>query len=281
VTAWPNLFLVGAAKAGTTSLWRYLSEHPDVFMSPHKEPHFFAGGVDGSYPVVEEAEYLRLFRGVRREAVVGEASTSYLWHEPAAAAIAARVPDARIVVSLRDPVERTRSSYWMWRRQGRETRSFEETVRAEVDAGPDDEGRPTRHVGRSFYAAGLRRYLERFEHVHVLFFDDLAAAPEQALRGLFAFLGVDEAVAGRIEPRVHNVDRLPRARALRPLLHTQTARVVGSKLPGSLTALAWKRPHRTPPDAATIALLEQLFRDDVREVETLIGRPVPWPRFAG
>jgi Sulfotransferase family len=260
----PNLFVVGAAKAGTTSLWRYLSEHPEVAMSREKEPEFFRRGGD-------EAAYLALFGDAP---VVGEASTSYLWHAPSADRIAAFAPGARIVVSLRDPVDRAWSSYRMWRRLGRETRSFAEVVRAELDAGLVERGRPSHHVGRSLYADSLRRYADRFEHVHVLLFDDLTARHGRVLRD--AFLDVDTVPAARIASRLHNSDRLPRARALRPLLETETARVVGSRLPRSVTALAWRQPTGPSPDAATTALLEELYREDTREVEALLGRRLPW-----
>ena len=100
---WPNLFIVGAAKGGTTSLWRCLAEHPEIFMSRLKEPHFFSRHQPPIYPTVhDEAAYLRLFAGARTR-LRGEASPSYLWSEAAAARIERVSPDARILVALAEP----------------------------------------------------------------------------------------------------------------------------------------------------------------------------------
>src|SRR5919108_5774969 len=108
---WPNLFIVGAAKAGTTSLYHYLAQHPDVYMAPMKEPHFFSQirpdpKLEAFFPHVDnEAKYLALFAAAGDEKVRGEASTSYLWHPDVADAIRSKRPDAKIVAMLRDPLE--------------------------------------------------------------------------------------------------------------------------------------------------------------------------------
>src|SRR2546421_5730717 len=87
---WPNLFLVGAGKAGTTSLWHYLDSHPDISMSRVKEPHFFSRGGLPGLPVVKSAEaYLDLFAGAGQARYRGEASPSYLCDEGSARAIKA------------------------------------------------------------------------------------------------------------------------------------------------------------------------------------------------
>ena len=139
-SAWPNLFIVGAAKAGTTSLAYYLSQHADVFMSKMKEPHYFSavrpeGKFAHAVPVVsDEASYLRLFQGADGVHYRGEASTSYLWSEAAAARIAERSPDARIIAVLREPIERLHSHYLNELREGIETRPIERAVREDFAA---------------------------------------------------------------------------------------------------------------------------------------------------
>ena len=138
----PNFFVVGAPKAGTTSLYHYLRQHPDIYMSPIKEPRFFSlearpmnfepsyqmrairqaeevheylqGPMVGKCPsgiVYEWPDYLRLFAAATTERAVGEASASYLWSKTAASAIASRIPRARILMVLRSPAERAFSQY--------------------------------------------------------------------------------------------------------------------------------------------------------------------------
>ena len=122
--ALPNFLIIGAAKAGTTSLYRYLEQHPEVYMSPVKEPKFFAlGGERLDYrgpgdearmrgaSVTSLEDYRELFRGVSTETAVGEASTLYLYSERAAARIKHHVPDVKLIAVLRNPVDRAYSDF--------------------------------------------------------------------------------------------------------------------------------------------------------------------------
>jgi Sulfotransferase family len=95
----PNFFIIGAQKAGTTSLYYYLKQHPQIYMSPRKEPHFFEGMHSDFYrparatlPVTDLADYQALFEGVTDEKAIGEASASYLYSPKAPALINAPSP---------------------------------------------------------------------------------------------------------------------------------------------------------------------------------------------
>src|ERR1700752_3456715 len=106
---WPNFFLVGAAKAGTTSIYAYLSQHPAVFFPSIKEPHFFTDVRPAPEQqflieeVTKRSAYLRLYIRAASHPVIGDASPSYLWHPEVAQRICAEVPQAKIAVILRDP----------------------------------------------------------------------------------------------------------------------------------------------------------------------------------
>src|SRR4051812_23135116 len=105
-TLLPNLLVIGAAKAGTTSLWHYLDAHPSVFMAPAKELHFFDLDENWNRGIPWYAEH---FAGSESSPVVGEATPGYTRypHRPhAAARAAATVPDARLIYLVRDPIER-------------------------------------------------------------------------------------------------------------------------------------------------------------------------------
>ena len=118
---WPNLFIVGAAKAGSTSLYNYLKNIPGIYMSPIKEPNFFAEMTHNNpvWSTIDDKEkYLRLFHKVRDEKIIGEASVSYLHDLNAPRRIHQRVPDSRIIICLRDPVERGFSHYLHFKRNG-------------------------------------------------------------------------------------------------------------------------------------------------------------------
>src|SRR5690554_2276490 len=133
----PNFIVIGATKAGTSSLRHYLRQHPDIFIpDAYKEPGFFCYGAkgDGMHRIVrDEARYYALFDGVADEAAWGEITPHYLTFPPAAANIHAAAPEARLSVSLRNPVDRAFSLYQMNLRNKRHNEgvSFVDAVRVD------------------------------------------------------------------------------------------------------------------------------------------------------
>ena len=157
--AGPNLFVVGAAKSGTTSLWTHLDAHPDVFMSRPKEPHFFSRATTPVEQLVKDpVEYAGLFARGAAHRYRGDASPSYLWDPDSSARIREAVPGARIIISLRDPVERAYSNYLGHLRAGLDARSFLDAIRAELADDDVDLGAlPVPYVTRGFYDEQVAR----------------------------------------------------------------------------------------------------------------------------
>jgi hypothetical protein len=201
LAAKPNFFIVGAPKCGTTALFAYLREHPNIFMPEVKEPHFFAKEL-GTYPRVKTlAEYTELFAGsTDRHLRVGEASVYYLRSSVAIANIREFNPEARIIAMFRNPVEMIHALHSQllyvaeenepdfeqaWRKQERRSRG-------------NDLPRRSRGVFLLQYAEVARigtqteRLLSIFprEQVHLVLYDDFAASPQQVYDGLIAFLGI-------------------------------------------------------------------------------------------
>jgi hypothetical protein len=264
---WPNFFVVGAPKAGTTSLYHYLRQHPDVFMSPVKEPQYYARD-DASPFSLSRDGYLALFAGAGAHSAIGEASPQYLHAAQAAGGIAADVPGARIVISLRDPVERAWSSYLQRLRGARERRDPAAALR-----------RDSYYVATSHYAEGVARYQARFgrERVHVLLFEELRAETLRTMRGIFAFLQVDAAFQPDLSQR-YNPARVPRSRLLNQLLHAgvHAARIVlPRRARGTGLAKLLQRPLLRPPPPMPAALRHAMrpwFHADVEATSALIGR---------
>jgi Sulfotransferase family len=279
---WPNLFLVGVVRGGTSSLWGYLDQHPDIYMTPVKEPHFFTDANPTLTPTYkDEQAYLDLFAGAR-EPVRGEASASYFGDSASPPAIKRASPDAKILVSLRDPVERAHSHYWQQVTFGQETRSFSDAVQEEL-AGKRREGLD-RYVRRGFYSEPLQRYLDTFgQDVHVVFLEEMTSDPRTTLRGVFAFLGVDPAFADGLVAERRNTFQLPRGRLASSVLHSRMLRAVGrqivplryrSRLEGSLLASRQKPPL----DPGARRLLEDVYRPDAEALERILGRELPWSK---
>src|SRR6185312_3684389 len=169
----PNLLIVGAAKAGTTSLHALINRHPAAFMSELKEPRFFAyegerpeafGGPDAhiliSSIVKTRSEYERLFAGVTDERVVGESSPAYLYSPVAATRIRETIPDAKIIVVLRDPAERA-YSHWVdnvgsgWE----PVHDFARALDLYDERCRQNWWRKWDYIGHGYYAEQLERYL--------------------------------------------------------------------------------------------------------------------------
>lgn len=114
---WPNFFLVGVSKAGTTSLYNHLKDVPEIFMSPRKESHYFSRKIlpinHSERPIRNKKKYLKLFKNVSQEPIIGDASATHLSDPDAPKLIHEISPHAKILISLRDPVDRAYSAYLM------------------------------------------------------------------------------------------------------------------------------------------------------------------------
>lgn len=278
---WPNLFVVGVGKGGTSSLCAYLEQHDDVFMSPVKEPHFFSdANPDLVRAVKDEVAYLRLFEGATDEKYRGEGSVSYFWDSRSAAAIRRASPGARIVVSLRDPIDRAYSHYWDSVRYGREHRSFQVAVEDEL-AGRLPSGREP-YLRRSLYTESLQRFIGEFgTQVLVVSFAEMERDSRAVLRRVFEFLAIEPDVADRVDVDVRNPFALPRNRTARKImssagLRTLTRPLVPRALRSPLEGLLLKTAAKPGIDAKLIPVLTDYFASDRRALEELLGRPVPW-----
>jgi hypothetical protein len=249
---WPTFLVIGAAKAGTSSLHEYLSEHPDVFLPERKEPNFFAfdgrspsfsgpGDDDGinRHSVVDVDQYTALFDGAGDVRASGEASPLYLYDERAPHRIAARLPEARLIVLLRDPVSRGYASWLHKRRDGVEPcRDFVEGLAREperIAAGWEFIWH-YRRAGR--YAAQLERYFDVFpaKQIQIHLTDDLESDPIGVMRSIFEFIGVDPSFEPDVSQR-YNPSGVPKSRALHQLL-------VGAQLPRRVARRLLSRDRR-------------------------------------
>jgi Sulfotransferase family len=279
----PNLFVVGAAKAGTTSLWRYLDAHPDVFMSRVKEPHFFSRFGRGVEVVKDPAAYARLFADGGGRRYRGEASPSYLPDPETPGRLRDACPEARILVSLRDPVERAYANYWTYVGLGLERRSFPDAVREELAASEVDfAATPPPFVRRGFYAEQLERYRAAFgpSAVVVIFLADLAADVRGTMRSIFERLDLDPEPAESIDPVPHFPFRAPRYRAAAVALRVPGARRIGDAvLRGRLRSVVERaifRYEKPPLDPQTRSLLREVYEPHDRRLQELLGAPLPW-----
>lgn len=230
----PQFLVIGAARSGTTALYQYLAEHPGLFLTEPKEPHYFA--LAGTTPaftgpgdrqtinrlaVPDRDAYLRLYRGARPGQLRGEASVSTLYSPGAATRVREMVPDARLVCLLRDPVDRALSAYGFMRTRGWEPcPTFEAALADEARRIAAGWHHIWHYTAMSRYGEQLRRVLEVFprEQLLVLRHEDLTADPDAVLARVYAHLGVPP-VPRTVTPDPHRSGE-PRSRFLGRVVST-------------------------------------------------------------
>lgn len=261
----PNLIVIGAMRAGTSSLHAYLGAHPEIEMSRPKELDFFVAEANWRRGV---AWYESHFRG--GTAVRGESSPNYtkLHLFPGVPGrLRAVVPDARLIYVVRDPVDRMASHYVHAVAARRESRPFEDAL-ARLEG--------NRYFHTSRYGTQLRAFLECFprERLLVLKQEDLLLRRAETLRRVFAFVGVDPSFSSQVFEVRRNAETvlLPR---LVGRLYPRTAR---RRRPGKrlARALFGRRIARPTVDPALDRRLRDALAEDMEEFRALAG-----PEFAG
>jgi Sulfotransferase family len=242
----PNFLVIGAAKSGTTALWHYLRQHPQIYMSPRKHTRFFAFSVeepgfrgpgpkspDSPYAFTEIEAYHGLFDGVTNETAIGEASHSYLYRSEAPRRIQRYAPGMKLIAMLRHPVDRAYSHYNQMIRDGREP--LEDFTRAleEEEARIRDYWWPDFHyVQIGLYHAQLQRYFGLFEHdqIKVYLYEDFNSDPLKVLRDILEFLEVDDTFVPQAAVK-YNASGIPKNKTLHSSLHKlRRIRPVAEKL---------------------------------------------------
>lgn len=261
-------FVIGAMKAGTSSLYKYLASHPSIYAAPRKEPRFFS---NPKPTAADMTAYASLFAGRTCEAWAFEASTAYTKY-PMVSGVPERIqasfPDARLIYLMRDPVERICSAYLHNVAEGRERRSLEEAV--------FDRSRAYLSVSR--YHLQLSQYLRVFprERILALVFEELVADIDATLEQIATFLNLEPGFTQMRNARRYNETArkrapLPILRALKPMLNVPT-------VPARVRVWAADRMTRPLPardevlDVGLRARIGRELEEDLSQLRDLLGR---------
>ena len=298
----PNFLIIGAAKSGTTSLYAYLQQHPQVFMSsPVKEPTFFGhegekglfngpGDNDEIYRsrmITNIDAYTALFKDVTDQKAIGEASIFYLYLAKAPSRIKKYTPNATMFAVLRNPADRAYSNYLHLVRQQREPYTFTRALQDEPARIKNNWNEFWHYKSLGFYAEQVKRYYDMFgrSQVHIYLYEDLRNRPLLLMKEIFEILRVDSSFAPNIS-QSYNVGYVPGSPALEKGFYKTKAlaRSLKKHIPQRLhwrvnraLAIAERAELRnrvSPPPLAEeirMSLLED-YREDILKLEELLQR---------
>ena len=248
----PTFFVVGAPKAGTTSLYFYLNQHPEIYLPKVKEPHFFSCPevLESYYQVrfiTKEADYFALYSNHKHETVAGDMSPSYLSYPMVAERIKRFSQKAQIIIVLRDPVSRAISHFLMDVRKGYQKQKLSQFLKKPEES-------PLfykEYIENGFYYEQVKQYYQTFpkEQILILLFDELINDPLRFVKTIFKFLKIDSDFTPDMK-EIHNTSLTPRIKALKVFMGDT---FVNNKAKQLLEAL---------PDRATSFIKKKLFKED-------------------
>ncbi len=302
----PNFFVVGAAKSGTTSIYNYIKPHPDVYLSPIKEPNFFSTDIDperfrkGYKKEIEVDlkkffengmkeeihltfirdwdDYLKLFSKVKNEKAIGEFSTSYLYSKVAAKNIKDTIPEAKIIMVLRNPIERAFSHYLMDLKIGYTNLTFKEALEKDINAKEKGWGISSLYIELGMYYEQVKRYLEKFDssQVKIYLFEDLKNT-DQFIKDLYKFLNLDPELYFPDTSKRYNKGKAPKYKTLfyyatKFGIVDKVRNILPDDIKNKAKKLLFTEKNIPKMTEEEKAYLREIFEDDIKNLSKLINR---------
>ncbi len=286
----PNFFIVGGSKCGTTNISYYLNLHPKIFFSELNEPYYFCKwDVPEEYNrnsmITNMEKYLDLFKNVKNEIIVGEASSPYLTCPHAALEIKKAFPNSKILISIRNPIERSHSAYFSYQFMKPNEQNFMEMIKTHEKLISKRIFYIDSILESSFYTKNIKRYQEIFgkENVKVIIFEDYIKNTVQNINSIFNFLGINDKID--LNEQSKGSYRVPKNFLAKSLLNNKNFRKVSTiliptvmrqKLGDKYFLKQVKKPEMLENERN---YLRELYNDEVNELEKFLGKKLPWKDF--
>jgi len=296
---WPNLFIVGAPRAGTTSLYGYLNEIPQIFTSPEKEPNFFNSktvrdaGTQLIQPIRDKDAYLKLFERARDEIYLCEATTHYLADSESPKLIHNVSPNAKIIITLRDPVEREYSQFKLISHSKKIKKidycnSFLQEIQIQMRK-KNNSWDPGLKLESGLYTQNIKRYLEIFgkENVKILIFENWIKDTKAIMNEILKFLNIHYSLENFLGESLHksNSFRSSRGNISNYLFEIgYRSKIIKKIIPQSLLyyvrdSFLTKKEMYDELDNKSKKILIDFYRDDVKNLENILGYKLHWSNF--
>jgi len=287
---WPNFYIVGGPKCGSTSLYEYLKKIPGIYMSTEKEPNYFSSATvsenSPALPIRSEKKYLNLFKNVKNEKIIGEATPTYLADPKAAELIHQISPNAKILISLRDPIERLFSNYLMYNGVGRIKKSFHEVIENELKYEFDNCEYELK-LERSLYSESVKRYIDTFgnDQVKIIIFEEFVKDTTSTIEEILKFLGLSYQIKN-FENNIFNPDSIARGKISAGIIRNMMLRKLAKSgiIPISTrrflrNKVLLKKRSIPKMDDVDRKILVKFFYEDVQKLEKILDRELPWNDF--
>ena len=279
-----DFFIVGSPKAGTTSLYHYLNEHPQVEMSSQKEPNYFSDLAIQHQQIyyytkrVNQLErYHELFKNKSQNMIFGEGSVSYLFYKNVAADIKEYNPKAKIIIMLRNPIDRAFSHYLMDYRLGFVTESFEDIINKK-SSHKNAHLFYQQYIEVSQYTKQIERYIKEFNIHQILFIDyeDFKDDAGKVVKRVYNFLGIESGFKAEINKK-YNTFTMPNNKCIRFLysfipLRKSLSYLIPQVVINSINNVFFKKDKQSELLSNTRKQLKQFFSEDVKALSLLLNK---------
>jgi hypothetical protein len=273
----PNFIIAGAKKAATSSIYDYMKQHPQVYMPRIKELKYFAFEPDNpehvqaphqKFPIRTIEEYVQQFAEVNEEIAIGEASPIYINSVAAMHHIRQTIPDVNLIFSLRNPIDRAYSAYWMRVRGGYESRPIQQAFQEDLE-----------HLRKVSYYNMLRQWYNCFDayQIKVVLFEDFRKDSVKVMQELYGFVGGDITFVPNTSVQ-HNAGGMPKSQARQGIVNYlrkyRRLRFYLPKTVRSIFANFAKANLTAPPPIPTDVqeMLAELYCEEIDQLSNLIQK---------
>jgi len=280
---WPDFFIVGAPRTGTTSLQNYFEEIPEIFMCP-KESGYFSQLSPG--PEISEENYFNSFKLASENQIIGDATAIYLRDLETPKLIYDANPNSKIIILLRDPVERAFSHYLMYLRDGYESESFSKKLEDYISEKPVTGNFYNYIIMPSYYHESVSRYLNMFgeNNVKICIYEEFSANTPKIVEEILEFLGVTSLMPKNIDKKYNEYGK-PLGETSRSIVENNTIKNIAKRfLPKSkrttLQKTVFNQKGQKPVlNEHDLKILQNLFEDDVIKIKKLLNKNLNWLHF--
>ncbi len=294
----PSFLFVGTAKAGTTSIYHYLKQHPQISI-PVKETFYFLKDLYQNnalpYPqqrakddlILNEADYNAIYQGIDSDKLVGEIGTGYLHHHLESIPLIRSMlgAEVKICIILRHPVDRCYSSYLHFVKDLHETMSFEDALTAEKDRTMAQWDFMWQHLALGMYSTQVKAYLDNFKHVKVFIYEEFRNEPVRIINELMDFIGASPKENWDVQKSFNPSGKAknpmlqkfithenPLKSALRPLFRLLFSKEKRERMRKDVKSKNLTKAEGMAPE--TRGLLMDQYEEDIAKLETLLGHRI-------